>query len=187
MKKKDRWGFIETDPKEFCDALAIALQKGIPWRDNHYRFLDVGAGRGSVPLIATGFFQGFGIPGYESFEAEGLEIDPTLVKEATKVVRIFEQDALTFDGYGSYDIIHSYQPIREEKLAVKLERLIEDQMGVGAVLLARLKMDTRIETDPRFKRLDEAKRNYVYTDPATGRQTVVSSYVHYAVYQKVSN
>lgn len=98
------------------------------------RFLDVGCGAGMQLLIAAQFFR----------PSDGFDFDPGYVAAAEKLVatvdlaevEIFEQDALTFDGYAAYDVIYFYQPMHDEVKLHQLEERIVSQAPPGTLLIA---------------------------------------------------
>lgn len=98
------------------------------------RFLDIGCGGGVKVLLASQFFA----------EAHGLEIDPGYLKIAQGVLsrvgrgrcEAFLANALQFGGYGDYDVLYFYQPIKSESLLMDLERYIADEAFAGTVLIA---------------------------------------------------
>lgn len=98
------------------------------------RFLDVGCGAGSKVLIASGFFA----------EADGLEYDPGYVAVAGRLIgtpraprtRVFAGDALAFEGYGAYDVIYFYAPMRDTEKLRALEERIAALARPGAVLVS---------------------------------------------------
>lgn len=86
------------------------------------RFLDVGCGTGFKVMMAAQFFD----------QCDGLEYDPAYVSAAHTLFergglnscRAFEADGLTYDGYGDYDVLYFYRPMREDDQLQELEAQI---------------------------------------------------------------
>ncbi|MFP4238451.1 MAG: class I SAM-dependent methyltransferase [Rhodosalinus sp.] len=105
-------------------------------RSGPTRFLDVGCGGGLKVLTATRVFDG----------ADGVEFDPAHAAAARRLLaqapgldtRVFEVDALQFDGYAGYDVIYAYRPFRDEEKARRMEALIAESVPPGTVLLLPL-------------------------------------------------
>jgi SAM-dependent methyltransferase len=103
-------------------------------RTDPVRFLDVGCGGGLKVLTAFRYFP----------QSDGFDFDPAYVAAAHDLLakddglncHVFEQDALTFDGYGNYDVIYFYRPISEERLLIQMEQAIAAQARPGTVLVA---------------------------------------------------
>jgi 2-polyprenyl-3-methyl-5-hydroxy-6-metoxy-1,4-benzoquinol methylase len=98
------------------------------------RFLDVGCGGGLKVLSALRYFS----------QAEGLDYQKSYVDSASALLEraqvegasAFKADALTFDGYGDYDVIYFYRPIQDQDKIIEMERRIVDQAAPGTVLIA---------------------------------------------------
>ncbi len=111
-------------------AQRIALAQG---RASPLRFLDVGCGSGSKLLAAATLFD----------RADGLELDRVYVEQAQNLLRharhdrarVMQGDALSFDGYGDYDVIYFYEPIRNTELQVQLDRRIFATARKGTILV----------------------------------------------------
>jgi SAM-dependent methyltransferase len=98
------------------------------------RFLDVGCGGGLKVVIAAQFFD----------RAEGIEFDPGYAETARRTFAaldarrcsVIEGDALAFAGYGDYDVIYLYRPMRNDALQAALEARIVAMARPGTVILA---------------------------------------------------
>ncbi|MGR3321326.1 MAG: class I SAM-dependent methyltransferase [Pseudooceanicola sp.] len=98
------------------------------------RFLDVGAGGGTKCFVASHYFT----------RCDGLEYDPayaaagarTMELIAPETCHVFEGDGLTFDGYGDYDVIYFYRPMRDPDLLEQLETRIMNEARPGALIVA---------------------------------------------------
>lgn len=117
---------------EDCHAamrVCLAQERRAPMR-----FLDIGCGGGVKVLLASQFFA----------HAHGLEVDPGYYASASALLSRVGRgrcdamlgNALTFDGYGDYDVLYFYQPIKSESLLQELERIIADRAFAGTVLIA---------------------------------------------------
>lgn len=103
------------------------------------RFLDVGCGGGMKVLSAARIFDA----------ADGLEYDPAHAAAARWLMerasflgcRIFEGDALSFDGYADYEVIYAYRPLQDAEKAAQMERRIAAAAPKGTVLLLPLAVD----------------------------------------------
>lgn len=98
------------------------------------RFLDVGCGAGMKVYAALRYFD----------EATGFDFDPAYVTAAKRFLSldgaanttVFEQDALTFDGYENFDIVYFYRPISDESLLIEMERRIASTARPETILIA---------------------------------------------------
>ena len=110
------------------------------------RLLDVGCGIGNVLLIAEQF----------GFEVYGIEKDEYPFRVAVKLIgeeRIAQADIWTYEGYGDYEVIYYYRPFSGREQQLRFERLIEDTMKPGGILIANHKNSDAIDRDHRFERL----------------------------------
>jgi 2-polyprenyl-3-methyl-5-hydroxy-6-metoxy-1,4-benzoquinol methylase len=117
-------------------ALMHAAQRILLAQDRPapFRFLDVGCGGGTKLLAAASMFH----------QVCGLELDPIYLEQARRLLALARQgrcqveagDALTYDGYGRFDVIYLYEPIREAEPELALERRIFAQCRPGCVVIA---------------------------------------------------
>ena len=111
------------------------------------RFLDVGCGIGNVLLVAEQF----------GFEVYGIEKDEYPFLIAAKLIgeeRIAQADIWTYEGYGEYEAIYYYRPFSGREQQLRFEKLIEDSMKVGSILIANHKNSDAIDQDRRFEKLN---------------------------------
>ena len=109
--------------------LRLATKTPRPWR-----FLDVGCGGGVKVALAAEFFD----------EAVGIEIDPGYAASARRTFgamrahrcRVEVADALTYGGYGGFDVIYFYQPMHDMTDLLALEERIVGQARDDAILIA---------------------------------------------------
>lgn len=110
------------------------------------RFLDVGCGIGNVLLIAEQF----------GFEVYGIEKDEYSFPIAAKLIgedRVAQADIWAYAGYNEYEVIYYYRPFSGRAQQLRFEKLIEDSMKTGALLIANHKNSDAIDGDRRFERL----------------------------------
>jgi len=110
------------------------------------RLLDVGCGIGNVLLIAEQF--GFEVYGFEKDEYP-FQVAARLIGEG----KITQADIWTYDDYGGYEVIYYYRPFSSREQQLRFEKLIEDSMKTGAILIANHKNSEAIGQDSRFERL----------------------------------
>ncbi|MBA3004470.1 MAG: class I SAM-dependent methyltransferase [Desulfurivibrio sp.] len=110
------------------------------------RLLDVGCGIGNVLVIAEQF----------GFDVYGIEKDEYPFQVAAKLIgeeRIAQADIWTYEGYGEYEVIYYYRPFSGRVQQLRFEKLIEDSMKTGAILIANHKNSEAIGQDSRFEKL----------------------------------
>lgn len=110
------------------------------------RFLDVGCGIGNVLLIAEQF----------GFDVYGIEKDEYSFPIAAKLIgedRVAQADIWAYEGYGEYEVIYYYRPFSGRVQQLRFEKLIEDAMKPGGLLIANHKNSNAIDQDRRFERL----------------------------------
>ncbi len=126
---------IPLPPSDFAAHVHAASRVAIAQRrPRPLRFLDVGCGGGIKVLMAAEFFE----------VSHGLEYDPgyalnaeqTLARAGTPGCHAFEGDGLTFDGYGSYDVIYFFRPMRDDAGMRALEARIVTEAREGTLLIA---------------------------------------------------
>ena len=112
-------------PFPWPDFIAL-LAEALPEAPGE-RFLDVGAGVGTKMLLADSIF---------GLNTQGIERVPEYVRQARELgLVITEADALTWDGYGDFDIVWLNRPFKDEKLQAELERQVQAGMKSGAVFI----------------------------------------------------
>lgn len=126
---------IPLDAARFVEAahlayrLRLATKTPRPWR-----FLDVGCGGGVKVALAAEFFD----------EAVGIEIDPGYAAAAGRSFaamrahrcRVEVTDALTYTGYGGFDVIYCYQPMHDMTALLALEERIIAGSRDDVILIA---------------------------------------------------
>ncbi|HIJ89950.1 MAG: class I SAM-dependent methyltransferase [Desulfobulbaceae bacterium] len=110
------------------------------------RFLDVGCGIGNILLFAEQF----------GFEVHGIEKDEYPFQVATRLIgeeRIAQADIWTYENYGDYDVIYYFRPFSGREQQLRFEKLIEETMKTGGILIANHKNSEAIDQDSRFEKL----------------------------------
>jgi SAM-dependent methyltransferase len=133
------------------------------------KFLDAGCGIGNIMLLAhtTGFCHR--IHGIEYFDDTYQKAIAWLGMKGlnnNSIFKIFRDDILKFKNYGDYDVIYYYRPFEDTKKQDELEKLIENSMKVGAILMPRLKKrEGEIRKDKRFINIFEKEKNPLTDSP----------------------
>ena len=91
---------------------------------------------------------------YVGFSVEGLEYDSEVIERAKIINPLFrsikKQNIMTYKEYGKYDVVYYYCPFCNKEKQTKFEERVEDQMKIGALLIANCKMSKKILKDKRF-------------------------------------
>lgn len=155
------WTYIQYDTTSFIEELRRAkqtLEKNSnkqEWEREAFKFIDAGCGIGMNSLIANNM----------GFSSYGLELEKETLEVARKInnynakERFLNQDILKYKHYSDFDVIYYYWPIANKEVQRKFERYVEDQMKVGAVLIANMKQDMTILKDKRF---ESVSGNHIY-------------------------
>jgi len=109
--------------------VTLALGPGRP-----RRFLDVGCGGGTKVYLASRYFEA----------CDGLDLDPGYADAARRTLQrldafgcsAFQENALQFDGYGDYDVIYFFRPMRDDDMLDALEDRLLAQARPGTVIVA---------------------------------------------------
>ena len=111
-------------------AYRVLLAQARPGRST---FLDVGCGLGQKVLLARHFFD----------QADGVELDEGYAAASKKLfshmqsqARVFEEDALEFNGYGEYRLVYFFKPMQDQDGLLRLEERIVQGVQPGTVLIA---------------------------------------------------
>lgn len=113
----------------FAYRLCLAQKRSRPWR-----FVDVGCGGGLKVAQAGALFD----------EICGIDYDPSYVEVARRSLmamrakswRVDLADGLTYEGYGDFDIIYFYMPIRPDRGLLELEARITGAARPHTILIA---------------------------------------------------
>lgn len=119
----------------FAAAVHLAYRTCLALRlPRPLRFLDVGCGGGLKVAFGSDFFE----------EATGFDFDPGYVATAQRAFQsmgavrctAFQADGLAWDGYGAFDVVYFFQPMRDQDGLFALERAILAGVREGAVVVA---------------------------------------------------
>jgi len=154
-RENGMYPFIPLSPYEFTNTLSFVRTYLNNKRKYNGTFIDVGCGPGTKVILAHEL----------GFKAHGIEYDLELVKIAKKIcMKVFYDDstielgdALTYNFYDKYDVIYYYCPLSDRDKQIILEKKIEDDMKVGAILISFNKQDLTIEKDKRFKDINPSE------------------------------
>jgi len=126
----------------------------LPFDQQSIKFCDAGCGIGNIMVLAK----------CVGFKVFGVEYDERLVKWAKQIC------GPGWNKYGNYggvtrgdllknarrwrkfDVVYYYCPLCDNALQAKFEIMLEDNLKVGAFIIAHLKKSHRIEKDSRFVR-----------------------------------
>ncbi|MCB2184061.1 MAG: class I SAM-dependent methyltransferase [Desulfobulbaceae bacterium] len=144
----NEYPFVPMDTRQLFDQLyftARYLKQNRPGKKN-FSFIDVGCGIGNVMLFAEQM----------DFDVFGFEKDPYPCEIAKKIMgedRVREDDIWKFEGYENFDVIYYFRPFPNADMQTRFERMIEDKLTPGGILIANRKMSKKIDSDPRFTKL----------------------------------
>lgn len=119
----DRYGFVPFPCGPF---LELVMEAAVHFHhDCNRKFLDVGSGVGTKLLMAAARFDAFGI-----------EISPEMVSisKTFGCAKVFQWDALSYMGYGQFDMIYFYRPFRNAVMQGELESQIKSQLKTGGLV-----------------------------------------------------
>ena len=117
--------YLPWMPFQIPEFLAL-LAEAIPATTGS-RFLEIGAGIGTKMLLAREIF---------GLDVTGIEISDEHAQAAlSQGLDVLTCDALDFTGYGAYDLIWFYRPVRDPDLQAALEKAVWDGMSPGAVVI----------------------------------------------------
>ncbi len=111
-----------------------------------FRFLDIGCGIGNILLVAEQY----------GFDVYGLEKDEYPCRLAMELIgedRVWLEDAWKFERYNEFEVVYFFRLLPDAGPQARLEKLIEDQIKPGALLIANLRLGNSIEENQRFKKL----------------------------------
>jgi len=139
--------FVPMDTRQMFQEIQVAAdylrQRG---RWGKADFIDIGCGIGNVLLVAEEL----------GFRVRGIEKDPHPCAIAQKLIgvdKVSQEDIWAYDGFHNFDVIYYFRPFHDGESQRRFERLIEDSLKRGGVLIANRKMSREIEEDRRFQRL----------------------------------
>lgn len=151
---------IFLSAEDFKDALSTAInyfreEKGIDIA-SYLKFVDVGCGLGHKLLLARSY----------GLSTSGIEIRKPYAKKCrslmkqflgyfAKNIKVVNTDAMKFDGYGDFDIVYFYCPIRNHEVELQLEEKIASEVKVGAVVIGFM-AESFVKGRKNFRRIGNA-------------------------------
>jgi 2-polyprenyl-3-methyl-5-hydroxy-6-metoxy-1,4-benzoquinol methylase len=144
----NEYPFVPMDTRQLFDQLFFTsrfLQQNMP-EGGPFTLLDIGCGIGNVMLFAEQM----------GFDAYGFEKDEYPFRIASKLMgpeRVTQADLWEYAGYEKFDVIYYFRPLANGGDQRRFERMIEDRIRPGGILIANRKMSGGIDSDPRFVRL----------------------------------
>ena len=76
--------------------------------------------------------------------------------DGAQALYVEENDIWQYDNYEDFDVIYYFRPFPNADMQVKFEKMIEDRLKPGGILIANRKMSKDIDSDSRFERLHES-------------------------------
>lgn len=128
--RPESWGFIPAETAVVLAQLRLARRASPARRP---RFLDCGSGFGFVAGLAHQL----------DFVVTGVEIEPSYIEVSRRVfsfVPVVEADLLSYDDYGSFDVVYYFGPFADSALAARFERRVEDALRPGGIVCANHKV-----------------------------------------------
>jgi SAM-dependent methyltransferase len=147
---RHEYPFVPMDTRQAYAQISLArdLLRSQKKMGPGVTFMDVGCGIGNVLLLAE----------LMEFTVYGIEKDEypcTIAKKLLGDDCVAQDDIWQFARFADFDVIYYFRPFAEKQLQLRFEKLIEDQLKPGGILIANRKMDLAIDQDPRFRRLTE--------------------------------
>lgn len=115
-------------------------------------FLDAGCGVGNILIYAYSLGMFSKIMGLE-LDAQTYEYAKILVNggDTNHYAWVLQQDILTFDKYGDFDVIYYYCPFSDVEKESEFESLVEEQAKVGAIIIPELKRSREFLSSKKFE------------------------------------
>jgi len=108
-------------------------------------FCDAGSGIGIPSFLFKVFFP-------YTF-CTGVELNKNVAGKDIFNDVVINDDILKFEGYGKFDVIYYYSPLRDDVLERVFEKRVEDQCKVGCVLICCRKRNDATFKDSRFRQV----------------------------------
>lgn len=139
--------FVAMDSRQVFRQLALARRHLAMDADPAPTLLDVGCGIGNVMLLAEQL----------GFDVYGIEKDPHPYEIACRLFdrrRVSAADIWSYDRYHLFQVIYYFRPFADRDLQLRFEKMTEERLRPGGILIANHKNSERISADPLFTRLD---------------------------------
>ena len=146
----NEYPFVPMDTRQLFDQLFFAarfLKKNMPDR-GPFTLLDIGCGIGNVMLFAEQM----------GFDVYGFEKDEFPFRIASKLMgpdRVTQDDLWQYHGYENFDVIYYFRPLANGNDQRRFERMIEEKIRPGGILIANRKMSEEINADPSFVKISD--------------------------------
>lgn len=121
--KGDNFDFVPFPCGAFVDLVLEAFF--VLGQDKSKKFLDVGSGIGSKVILASPFFDAYGIDYNEKYVEKAKQIGMN---------RVGLVNALEFDRYDNFDLIYYYRPIANMEKYGIFENMVYTQMKPGSLV-----------------------------------------------------
>ncbi|MBU4260742.1 MAG: class I SAM-dependent methyltransferase [Proteobacteria bacterium] len=146
----NEYPFVPMDTRQLFDQLRFAAKylKEYAPQKTPFTLLDIGCGIGNVMLFAEQM----------EFDVFGFEKDEYPLQIARKLMgsdRAIQGDLWQYDDYVRFDVIYYFRPLANGDDERRFERMIEDRMRTGSLLIANRKMSEDIFADSRFEKLSD--------------------------------
>lgn len=142
--------FVAMDTRQAYEQLKLVRDylRGAGRFKAGLRFIDIGCGIGNVMLMAE----------LLDFAVYGIEKDEVPFQVAVKLLGeelVAQDDIWEFERFGDFDVIYYFRPFSDQGLQTRFEKMVEDELKPGGILIANRKIGQEIDNDPRFTRLTE--------------------------------
>jgi len=146
---KIEYPFVPMDTRQAYQQIIIAKQylDSKTEQEKAPKFIDIGCGIGQIVLIAE----------MAGFDAHGIEKDPYPCEIAQRLIgadKILLEDIWEFNEYNKFDVIYYFRPFSIKELQSKFEKMIEDKIKVGGIIIGNRRLSNSIEKDERFRKLN---------------------------------
>ena len=139
--------FVAMDTRQMFDQIKFAFDYlTAAKKSGTFSFLDIGCGIGNAMLVAEQI--GFDVYGFEKDE-----FPFRIACELMGANKVTQEDIRHYDKYEQFDLIYYFRPFSDGQLMREFEKMIEDRIKPGGILIANRKMSNVIDTDSRFVRL----------------------------------
>jgi SAM-dependent methyltransferase len=156
--RPESWGFAGNPTLQTLTMLHVALE-GTSAKSP--ALLECGSGFGFVAALAREL----------GFSVTGIEVVPEYIELSRRLfpaVRIVEDDLLTWDHFGDFDVVYYNGPFAHDQIQANFERRIETRLRPGGIILAVRKVDHTWQASGAFDLLwtDGALRWVLRKHPA---------------------
>lgn len=133
--------------RQILKAVEVVKEKNNKKQTDVY-FLDAGCGIGNVVLLAKscGILHSFGL----ELDEKTLDV-ANLLSKSFRGNEIIKGDIMEFKRYGMFDIVYYFRPMKDPRKQEEFEKIVEDGLKVGGVIIANWKYDQSIRDDKRFE------------------------------------